>query len=374
MAGLYLHIPFCKQACYYCDFHFSTNRNGINELVQAIATEMELQKDYLEGETLETIYFGGGTPSLVSNTHLSDLMTSVRKFFPVISDPEVTLEANPDDLTPEKLIALRAAGVNRLSIGIQSFNDTILQSFNRAHNAAQAEACVREARAAGFSNISLDLIYGVPRQTLSALGQDLDRFIQLAPEHISAYSLTIEEKTVFGHQLKKGYLAPLPENETAAHFEYVMARLGAAGYEQYEISNFCASGFYSKHNTSYWQQKKYLGVGPSAHSYNGLSRQWNVANNHLYLRSLAEGKVPSEMEALTRSNRVNEYVFTTLRTRWGTDLKYLNNVLQVSPDRGKIGLLRQQGLIEVDNERLILTTKGKLLADKIALEFFIDEG
>ncbi|MFM8911474.1 MAG: radical SAM family heme chaperone HemW [Flammeovirgaceae bacterium] len=374
MAGLYLHIPFCKQACHYCDFHFSTNRDRMDELVLAMVREMELQRNYLGSEPLETIYFGGGTPSLLPLAQLSALIKAANDLFPVTASPEVTLEANPDDLTREKIQGLVAAGINRLSIGIQSFNDTVLQLFNRAHNADQAEACVAEARALGFGNISVDLIYGVPNQSLDALRQDLDRFIKLAPQHISAYALTIEEKTVFGHQQKKGIFSALPENETAEHFELVMAHLASAGYEQYEISNFCTPGNYSKHNASYWQQKKYLGIGPSAHSYNGQSRQWNVANNHLYLRALSEGTVPFEREVLTPANQINEYFFTTLRTRWGTDLHYLKEVFDFSPDRQKIETLQQQSLIQVDNERLTLTPKGKLLADKIALEFFIDEG
>lgn len=370
MAGLYLHIPFCKQACYYCDFHFSTRHQGVNELVQAMMRELRLQQHYLEGESVETIYFGGGTPSLLSVENIRALMQAVYNHFPVLGAAEVTLEANPDDLTLEKLGGLKEAGVNRLSIGIQSFNDTVLKSFNRAHNSEQARASVQAARAAGFENINIDLIYGVPNQTREALQQDLDHFIQLNPEHISAYALTIEEKTVFGHQSKRGRLAALPENETAEHFECVMRHLEDSGYEQYEISNFCMPGHYSKHNSSYWQQKKYLGVGPSAHSYNGQSRQWNIANNQLYVRSLGAGTIPFEREVLTRANQINEFLFTTLRTRWGTDLQHLKNVFQFTPDQQKIQLMEKQGMIQVDNGQLTLTQKGKLLADKIALEFF----
>lgn len=374
MAGLYLHIPFCKQACYYCDFHFSTNQQQTEQLVQAICDELTIQKEYLGGEALETIYFGGGTPSLLTFEQITSLMKAIKDSFAVTATPEVTLEANPDDLTAEKLKELRAADINRLSIGIQSFDDTILQFFNRAHNAAQAEKCIRDAHLLGFTNISLDLIFGAPHQTLQSLERDLSRFIDFAPKHISAYSLTIEEKTVFGHQLKNGTFSVLSEGQVAEQFKYVMKRLEEAGYEQYEISNFCRPGYYSKHNTSYWQQKKYLGVGPSAHSYDGQSRQWNVANNHLYMRSLAQGTVPFEREVLTRTNQINEYFFTTLRTRWGTDLTFLQRVFDFTPDPQKIDLLQQQGLIQIENERLTLTRPGKLLADKIALEFFIDEG
>ncbi|MFM8849327.1 MAG: radical SAM family heme chaperone HemW [Cytophagales bacterium] len=374
MAGLYLHIPFCKHACYYCDFHFSTNRQKTDQLVKAIGNELRFQKEYLGGEAIETIYFGGGTPSLLTYEQISFLLTTIKNLFAITETPEVTLEANPDDLTSEKLKALRTAGINRLSIGIQSFDDTILRFFNRAHNAAQAEKCIRDAHVVGFTNLNLDLIFGAPYQTMQTLERDLSRFIDLAPEHISAYSLTIEEKTVFGHQLKNGTFSVLPEGQVAEQFKYIMKRLEEEGYEQYEISNFCRPGYYSKHNTSYWQQKKYLGVGPSAHSYDGQSRQWNVANNQLYIRSLAQGTVPFEREMLTRTNQINEYFFTTLRTRWGTDLTFLRKAFDFTPDPRKINMLKNHSLIKIENERLTLTLSGKLLADKIALEFFIDEG
>ncbi|MFM8744634.1 MAG: radical SAM family heme chaperone HemW, partial [Cytophagales bacterium] len=242
MAGLYLHIPFCKHACYYCDFHFSTNRQKTDQLVKAIGNELRFQKEYLGGEAIETIYFGGGTPSLLTYEQISFLLTTIKNLFAITETPEVTLEANPDDLTSEKLKALRTAGINRLSIGIQSFDDTVLRFFNRAHNAAQAEKCIRDAHVVGFTNLNLDLIFGAPYQTMQTLERDLSRFIDLAPEHISAYSLTIEEKTVFGHQLKNGTFSVLPEGQVAEQFKYIMKRLEEEGYEQYEISNFCRPG------------------------------------------------------------------------------------------------------------------------------------
>ncbi|MFM7858920.1 MAG: radical SAM family heme chaperone HemW [Flammeovirgaceae bacterium] len=372
MAGLYFHIPFCKQACHYCDFHFSTNRTLVNEMVNALAKEMALQKSYLGGEALETIYFGGGTPSLLSKNDVEQLVEMARNMFPVDNNVEITFEANPDDLTLKKLEELKSAGINRLSIGIQSFNDTVLKFFNRAHTVAQAEASVRNAQVTGFNNISVDLIYGIPGQTLDELKNDVSKFLQLNPQHISAYALTIEKNTVFGHRLKNGEFSTISEDSSAEQFEYLMKEFNLAGYGQYEISNFCKPGFQSKHNTSYWQQKKYLGVGPSAHSYDGNSRQWNVSNNHLYLKSLLNDRVPFEREVLTHSNQINEYFFTTLRTSWGTDLKYLKTRFGFVPHLPKIDVMQQQGLIVVENEVISLTQKGKLLADKIALEFFID--
>jgi oxygen-independent coproporphyrinogen-3 oxidase len=372
MAGLYFHIPFCKQACHYCDFHFSTNTTLVKEMVSALAKEMALQKNYLGGEALETIYFGGGTPSLLSKNNIEELVEAAHHIFQVVNNPEITLEANPDDLTSKKLEELKSAGVNRLSIGIQSFNNPVLRFFNRAHTAAQAEESVRTAQIMGFNNISVDLIYGVPGQTLDELKDDVSKFLQLTPQHISAYSLTVEANTVFGHRLKNGEFSTISESSSAEQFEYLMKEFSGAGYDQYEISNFCKPGFQSKHNTSYWQQKKYLGVGPSAHSYNGNSRQWNVSNNHLYLKSILNDRVPFEQEVLTHSNQINEYFFTTLRTRRGTDLKYLKKKFGFVPAQPKIEVMQQQGLITVENEVISLTQKGKLLADKIALEFFID--
>src|SRR5260221_8548267 len=375
MAGLYIHIPFCKQACYYCDFHFSTSHDLKEDLINCLCLELEMQKDYLENEPLETIYLGGGTPSLLEKRHLQDLFNSIHKNF-VLINPEVTLEANPDDLSHQTLSMLKKAGINRLSIGIQSFDEGILKFLNRAHSSADALHCLDLARNAGFENISIDLIYSIPGQDNDLWKKNISKALAISPEHISAYSLTIEEKTVFGHQQKKGIFPVENEELAASQMEMLMEELSNSGYEQYEISNFSKPGFYSRHNCSYWQQKKYLGVGPSAHSYNGLSRQYNISNNPLYIQSISQGKIPSQLEVLSRANKINEYLFTTLRTSWGCDLDYLSTQLSydlLKENSNLISNLVTHGLIFRNKNILVLTQKGKLLADKIASDLFVKE-
>lgn len=343
-------------------------------MVTALLKEMEMQREYLAGEPIETIYFGGGTPSLLSSAQLESLLAGASKNFTLAQSLEITLEANPDDLSPLLLKDLRSIGINRLSIGIQSFDESVLKFFNRAHNAAQSVTSIENARQTGFDNISIDLIYSIPQQSLPKWKENIRKAISLRPEHISAYSLTIEDKTVLGHRLKKGLLQPLPENESALQVELLMAELEGAGYIQYEISNFCLPGFYSKHNTSYWQQKKYVGLGPSAHSYDGITRQWNVANNYAYLNSIKKGALSFEKEVLTRSNKINEYIFTTLRTRWGCSVPYLAKVFDFTLDQQKLDKYTQQGLLQTENRTIFLTAKGKLLADHIAMDLFVDAG
>lgn len=374
MAGIYFHIPFCKQACHYCDFHFSTNLELREPLLKALRDELRLQKEYLDGETLETIYFGGGTPSLLSREELVELLDTMHSFFPVKDGAEITLEANPDDLTAGRLAELKLVGVNRLSIGIQSFDDEILKFFNRAHTAADAVRSYQESRLAGFSNISIDLIYGIPGRGNDSWSRDIDRACQLSPEHISAYALTIEEKTVFGTRQARKELVPMDDDAVATQFETLMRKLAAAGYEHYEISNFAAPGFQSRHNSSYWQQKKFLGIGPSAHSFDGVSRQFNVRNNGAYVRQLGQGKVPAEKEILTRGNKVNEFVLTRLRTSTGLDVNHLQRELGYDLAREHHALLKQlvgTGHVEREGSVLKLTNKGKLLADKIAADLFV---
>ena len=376
LAGLYLHIPFCKQACYYCDFHFSTNQDLRTEMVHAMLRELELQQQYLSGEALATIYLGGGTPSLLNDTELQLMLKGASQFFPVMADAEVTAEVNPDDLTPAKLNQLRHAGINRLSVGIQSFSNEALQFFNRAHTAEQSTTCMAEARKAGFNNISIDLIYGVPGQTHDQWRANIAKALLMEPEHISAYALTIEENTVFGRWHAKKKITAMPEELVAEQFEILMDELSKAGYEHYEISNFAKPGFYSKHNSSYWQQKKYLGIGPSAHSYNGTSRQFNIRNNALYIKSIHQGAVPFEREELTPANRINEYLLTTLRTQWGTDLNALATDLHFVPSKEQssyIDSLVTRGLALLEGNCLRLTRKGKLVADKIASDLFVSD-
>jgi len=374
MAGLYFHIPFCKQACHYCDFHFSTNQTLKSELVNQLAAELILQKEYLQDEPIETIYLGGGTPSLLSAHELEILFNSIDKNYHVATHAEITLEANPDDLTSQKLSDLHAAGVNRLSIGIQSFDETVLKFLNRAHSATEALNCIEAARKAGIQNISIDLIYSIPGQHEDTLKKNLAVALSQRPNHISAYSLTVEEKTVFGRWATKGKLLAMDEDQSAHQFELVMDTLTQNGYQHYEISNYCLPGFHSTHNTSYWQGKNYLGLGPSAHSYNGVSRQFNVSNNHLYIKSIKKGTVPFEQEILTKENKINEYLFTSLRTEWGCDLNHLTQQYGydlATKNKLYLNQLVANSLVKLTRDTITLTRAGKLLADRIASGLFV---
>lgn len=374
MAGLYIHIPFCSQACHYCDFHFSTNLRTRSEIVGAIRKELEIQQGYLNGESLATIYFGGGTPSLLDVSELKAIFNSIHQYFTVEPNAEVTLEANPDDLTLQRLEALRHLGVNRLSIGIQSFNDDVLKFLNRSHNAGSASQCVSDARKTGFDNISIDLIYAIPVQDNHMWIDNIRKAIDLQPNHISSYSLTIEEKTVFGNWAAKGKLTAVNEDIAADQFETLINILEKGEFEHYEVSNFAKPGFQSKHNSNYWRQQKYLGVGPSAHSYDGESRQFNVSNNMVYRNVIATGKIPFEREVLAVEDRINEYLLTGLRTNWGCDIErikaeFLYDLL--SDQKSYIKSLSDKNLIAFDGTVLKLTKAGKLLADKIASDLFV---
>jgi len=364
VAGIYIHIPFCKQACYYCDFHFSTKLDLKEQMVNAIVKELAMQKDYLGGEVINTIYFGGGTPSLLGKEELGRILHSIDNVGP---DPEITLEANPDDLNREKLDDLRALGINRLSIGIQSFQNDILKFFNRAHNAEDSVRSLVDARAAGFNNISIDLIYGVPGNNNDAWKAGIETALSFKPEHISAYSLTIEERTVFGKWKASNKLTPMNEENVAQQFEMLMDILTKNGYDHYEISNFGLPGFHSKHNSSYWSGVKYLGVGPSAHSYNEVSRQFNVSNNSIYIRKIESGEIPFERELLSEQDKINEFFLIGLRTSEGCTINF-----QLSREQSDyITQLVRLGTATFDGKVLKLTNKGKLLADKIASDLFV---
>jgi oxygen-independent coproporphyrinogen-3 oxidase len=376
MAGLYIHIPFCKQACHYCDFHFSTQLSNKGSLIKALIKEIEIQKYYLKGEVIKTIYFGGGTPSILSQDEINSILNSIQTNFAIDANAEITLEANPDDLSKGSLLNYKAAGINRLSIGIQSFDDRVLRFLNRAHNCSKATESVELAREVGFSNISIDLIYSIPGQSLEDWLRNIRYALSLSPEHISAYSLTIEEKTVFGNWAKKGKLIAMAEDPSATQFEVLMETLADNGFEQYEISNFCKPGFVSKHNSSYWNQENYLGVGPSAHSFNGSLRQFNVRNNSFYVKSIEKGEIPAEVEILTRENKINETILICIRTSQGLELQQLKT--QYGYDipvlfKMKIAQMVAQELITVVNNRLMLTKKGKLVADKVAYDLFIED-
>jgi oxygen-independent coproporphyrinogen III oxidase len=342
-------------------------------MTAAIAKELIMQKDYLSGEAIETIYFGGGTPSLLAHDEIQLLLETIRSVYSA-APVEITLEANPDDLTPEKLRQLRSAGINRLSIGIQTFTTERLTFLNRIHDEASAVKSFYDAREAGFDNISIDLMYALPGGTDDYWRRDITRALELSPEHISCYSLTIEPKTAFGKWAAAGKLNPESDEVAAGHLELLMETLPLSGYEHYEISNFAKPGFYSKHNSSYWRGVSYLGVGPSAHSFNGQTRQYNVTNNHLYLNSLQADAIPFEQEILTRENRVNEYILTSLRTSWGSDLEFLKRHHAydlIGENKKYISELLDNGLISFEDGILKLTKAGKLFADKISSDLFL---
>jgi oxygen-independent coproporphyrinogen-3 oxidase len=372
MAGIYIHIPFCKQACYYCDFHFSTSLKNKDGLLQALLAEIRLQKSYLDGETIETIYLGGGTPSLLSGDEINLLLEAITGSHTVASGAEITLEANPDDLTEEKLKALTQTAVNRLSIGIQSFFDDDLLWMNRAHRAHEAETSVKRAQDKGLENITVDLIYGYPLLSDKKWNTNLNRAFGLDVPHVSAYSMTVEPSTALASFINNKKQAPMDEQQSAAQFVLLMNAMQAKGFEHYEISNFCKPGHYSRHNANYWKGVKYLGIGPSAHSFNGDTRQWNIANNAKYMGTLQEGKIAAETETLTEANRLNEYIMTSLRTIWGLDLVKLNSIAKGSADE----LLKPaQRFFDSDwlaqkDHIITLTQAGKLYADHIAAELF----
>ena len=371
---IYIHIPFCRKACSYCDFHFSVNHNKINELVDAIVLEIELRKDYLESKNLNTIYFGGGTPSLLDNHHLKKIFSTINKYFKIDSDTEITLEANPDDLTIEKLGALKQTPINRLSIGVQSFIEDDLKLMNRAHNAEMAVASVMNAAKVGFNNITVDLIYGIPGMDNEKWKQNLLKAFSLPVQHLSCYNLTVEKKTALHKMIREGIVADVNDEDSSNHFRMLMDLAEQNGFDHYEISNFAKGGCYSRHNSSYWKNKHYLGIGPSAHSYNGISRQWNISSNSAYISTISKHEVPCEMEVLTVENKYNEYILTSLRTKWGVSAdyilqhfgeKFLNDFLAQTQDH------ISSGDILVENKSYILSKKGQLLADRIAAKAFL---
>ena len=374
MAGLYIHIPFCKQACHYCDFHFSTNLSLQDQMVNALCQEMELQKYFLDEEPLETIYFGGGTPSLLKDAQLELIYKSIQNNFSIKGGAEITVEANPDDLSHEKLNSIKNFGVNRLSIGIQSFHNETLQFLNRSHDSREAEVSFDIARNAGFDNISVDLIYAIPGRDMNALTCDLDKLRHLSPEHVSAYSLTVEEQTVFGKWQRTKKFTAKPDEENATEFECIMDSLTTFGFSHYEISNYARPGFVAKHNSNYWKGKKYLGIGPSAHSYSGASRQSNVSNNFAYLKSITDRTVPATKEMLSKQNQINEYLMTSLRTSWGCDLDFLLNQFQYDLMQNQGLYIAERvadGLLNLGGRTIVLTRKGKMLADKITSDLFL---
>jgi oxygen-independent coproporphyrinogen-3 oxidase len=373
MPGIYIHIPYCVQACHYCDFHFSTNQRNKVSMIEMILRELELQKDYLEDKKISTLYFGGGTPSLLEQRDLEKIMEKIQTLFLLEKSAEITLEANPDDLSEAKLSALKNVGINRLSIGIQSFDDGQLTYMNRAHNSGQALNSIKMAQNTGFDNISIDLIYGIPSSGHSIWKNDLEKALALNIQHISSYCLTIEPSTVFGRKKEKGILAPEDEEYNALQFEILMETLDSNGFEQYEVSNFCKPDFFSRHNSNYWKNEYYLGIGPGAHSYNGESRQYNIKNNTKYISSLSLDTIPFTFEQLDSKTKANEYIMTRLRTKWGIDTNVLEKEYGIAFDKYKniVDKYYKMGFIEREKTTIKLTKKGLLFADKITEDLFI---
>ena len=379
MSGIYIHIPFCKQACHYCDFHFSTSMKKKEEMVLAIAKEIQMRKSefaLLDGArsdaTIETIYFGGGTPSVLTSEEINFLITEVYKNYSVSENPEITLEANPDDLSSERIIELSKSRINRLSIGIQSFFEEDLQLMNRAHNSAEAKKCLEEATQY-FDNISLDLIYGIPAMSNEKWKQNIETALSFGIPHISSYALTVEPKTALNKLIQTGKIAAPKDEVAQEHFSILVEMLENNSFIHYELSNFGKENYFSKNNSAYWLGKKYIGIGPSAHSYDGVSRSWNVSNNSIYIKSIQENKLPNETEILSIADRYNEYVMTGLRTIWGVSLdrigtefgseylEYLNKQAQKFLD---------DDLVFVEKNILKPTPKGKFLTDGIASDLF----
>ncbi|HCL06785.1 MAG TPA: coproporphyrinogen III oxidase [Chitinophagaceae bacterium] len=372
MSGIYIHIPFCRKACHYCNFHFSTSQQSRTAMTAAIAKEAIIRKSFIS-DHISTIYFGGGTPSLLTSDELMMIMKTLSTHFSIAPDAEITLEANPDDISADKLLEWKKAGINRLSIGIQSFYEEDLLWMNRAHNAIQAKQCVLLTQEAGFHNLTIDLIYGTPGLSDERWMANIETAISLNIPHLSCYALTVEPNTALDKLIQKGSKADVDQQSQAIHFDLLTTRLEAAGFEHYEISNFALPGFRSKHNSSYWQGKPYLGLGPSAHSFNGIIRQWNISNNALYLKSIEQDMVPSEAEQLTDEQQLNEYIMTSLRTMEGCSLKRIEerwgkkNVVAIMNAAQKYV---QEAYLNLSGNHLILTKKGKFLADGIAAELF----
>ncbi|WP_296144558.1 radical SAM family heme chaperone HemW [uncultured Flavobacterium sp.] len=372
MSGIYIHIPFCKQACHYCDFHFSTSMKKKDEMILALAKEIQLRKSEVD-EVVETIYFGGGTPSVLTSEEINFLIQEVYSNFKVAENPEITLEANPDDLSNDRIIELSKSPINRLSIGIQSFFEEDLQLMNRAHNAEEAKKSLAEATKY-FDNISIDLIYGIPGLTNEMWKQNIETALSFEIPHISSYALTVEPKTALKKLIQTGKISEPKDEVAQEHFQILVDTLQENGFIHYELSNFGKENYFSKNNSAYWLGKKYLGIGPSAHSYDGVSRSWNISNNSIYLKEIQAEKLPSEVEILSQEDRYNEYIMTGLRTIWGISLKRIENEFG---EKFLKYLLKQASkfiaddLLSITDNVLKTKRKGKFLADGIASDLFM---
>lgn len=373
MSGIYIHIPFCKQACFYCDFHFSTSLKKKEDMISALIKEIEIRKIELGNTIIETIYFGGGTPSVLSTKEIETIIAAVYKNFAVVENPEITLEANPDDLSEEKIMELSKSPINRLSIGIQSFFEKDLKLMNRAHNSDEAKKCLSLATQY-FDNISVDLIYGIPDCTNQEWQENIQTALSFGVPHISSYALTVEPKTPLASFIKKGIIKNVDDEKAQEQFHILIDELEKANFVHYETSNFGKEAFFSKNNSSYWLGKSYLGIGPSAHSFDGTQRSWNVRNNSKYINSISENKLPIEREILSKSDRYNEYIMTGLRTIWGVSFDKIKNEFGAQ----YIDYLEKESKKYIDQELLYLdnlvlktTKKGKFLSDGIASDLFM---
>ncbi len=373
MAGIYIHIPYCKQKCHYCNFFSLATSRHRGAFSDALLNEAKAKREYLADEKMQTIYFGGGTPSILGAQTIRGILDGLRGLFPVDAQAEITLEANPDDMNPRYLSALASTGVNRLSIGVQSFRNDDLSYLHRVHSGDDAIRAVHAAREAGFDNLTIDLIYGIPTLDDEAWKHNLDVFLSLGLNHLSAYALTVEPRTALDHLIANRKLKPVDELQTARQFEMLVNITERSGFIHYEISNFARPGHYSRHNSLYWLGGHYIGLGPSAHSFNGYSRQWNVSRLDQYIQGSATAGVVLEKEVLSLEQQYNEYVMTSIRTSWGIDLEHIKAVfgekmalycLQTAEE------FIRHGKVELRGNRLFLTMKGKLFADGIASAMF----
>lgn len=373
MSGIYIHIPFCKQKCSYCDFHFSTTFESYRaQMIETMHKEIVLRRDYLNESLLESVYFGGGTPSLLTLEELETLFGTINSQFVLSDKAEITLEANPDDITPENLKIWKKVGINRLSIGLQSFKEKDLVWMNRAHSVTEALDCVQLARDSGFTNISVDLIYGLPELTIEEWESHVDTVLKMEIQHVSAYCLTIEEKTALHKMVATQKIFPIGEDEQSDQFLLLTKKLKQAGFKHYEISNFGLSNYEAVHNSNYWKGKQYLGIGPSAHSFNGISRRWNISNNPLYIKNFNSENTWYEEEILTEKDRWNELLLTGLRTSYGVDLEQLESIQELPLSfTEKIKEFYDHNWLTLENRRIVLTDTGRLMADHISSELFL---
>jgi oxygen-independent coproporphyrinogen-3 oxidase len=374
MAGVYIHIPFCKKLCHYCDFYHVIHNEDYSLFLSALLTEAKIRKDYTGKESISTIYFGGGTPSVLSVNELKIILDCLKKSFVVDPACEITIEINPDDVTPGYFRSLKKLDFNRISLGIQSWRNEDLKMLNRRHTAEQAEKALKEVFNSGFENVTVDLIYGIPGMGLNNWSANLEKSLSFDIKHLSAYHLTIEQGTVFGKMKEKGLFAEVDEEESIAEFNILIEKTASAGFIQYEISNFGKPGYFSAHNTNYWKQIPYLGLGPSAHSFNGYSRQWNVRDLKKYIKCVNDGKIFYEKEELDTKTRFNEYIMISLRTMWGIDLEYVEKTFEKEGFDYVNNIAVKfmgYGLMKQEKNTLVLTNQGKMISDNIISEFMM---